>query len=394
MNSPSINISATRKLLIILIVTLNLRGAITCVGPLLETIQTQLGLSGSAAGLLASLPLFAFGFVSPYAAVLARRIGIEQAIFVSLLLLLSGLALRYVQNIFCLYFGTALIGSGIAISNVLLPGLLRRDFSQQLAMVTAVFTMVLVICGGLGSGISIPLAQLGGGWRFSLVAWAIPALLALAVWVSQLQQYSKPSAQEEKSAKLWYQPLAWQVSLFMACQATAFYVMIAWFPSMMSELQGISAARSGWILFIFQIAILSAVMLVPVFMRKLRDQRLLGIGVSSLIVIAYFGLLVDSEHALAWMILMGLGSGGSLVLAMTLFGLRTSTALQTVALSGMAQAIGYTVAAITPIIIGFIHDQSGRWTIPLTLMIGLAIAQLLMAYLAGRPLTIPAQNGK
>lgn len=381
-------------MLIILIVTLNLRGAITCVGPLLETIQTQLGLSGSAAGLLASLPLFAFGFVSPYAAVLARRIGIEQAIFVSLLLLLSGLALRYVQNIFCLYFGTALIGSGIAISNVLLPGLLRRDFSQQLAMVTAVFTMVLVICGGLGSGISIPLAQLGGGWRFSLVAWAIPALLALAVWVSQLQQYSKPSAQEEKSAKLWYQPLAWQVSLFMACQATAFYVMIAWFPSMMSELQGISAARSGWILFIFQIAILSAVMLVPVFMRKLRDQRLLGIGVSSLIVIAYFGLLVDSEHALAWMILMGLGSGGSLVLAMTLFGLRTSTALQTVALSGMAQAIGYTVAAITPIIIGFIHDQSGRWTIPLTLMIGLAIAQLLMAYLAGRPLTIPAQNGK
>src|SRR6185369_7343933 len=132
------------RLLATLMITLNMRGVITCVGPLLRDIQSHFGLSGTAAGLLTSLPLFAFGFLSPYA-------------------------------------GTVFIGCGIAFNNVLLPGLLRRDFPAQLTLVTALFTMVLVTCGGLGSGIAIPLAD-WGGWRFSLVAWAIPAVVGLAIW--------------------------------------------------------------------------------------------------------------------------------------------------------------------------------------------------------------------
>jgi CP family cyanate transporter-like MFS transporter len=81
------------KLAAILAVALNMRGTITCVGPLLKTIQEQIGLSGTAAGLLTSRPLFAFGFLSPYAAPLARRLGMERAIFMSSLLLLAGLGL-------------------------------------------------------------------------------------------------------------------------------------------------------------------------------------------------------------------------------------------------------------------------------------------------------------
>ena len=378
------------RLLAILLVALNLRGAITCVGPLLKDIQAHFGLNGTEAGLLTSLPLFAFGFLSPYAAPLARRVGIEQSVFLSMLLLVAGMGLRCIDGTAWLYLGTALIGCGIAFNNVLLPGLLRRDFPAQLALVTALFTMVMVTFGGLGSGIAIPLADLGG-WRISLLSWVIPAVLALAIWMPQLRAHSAP-AKATPHAAPWNRALAWQVSLFMACQSTAFYVMVAWFPSMMRDLAGISAARSGVILFIYQIFVLASVMIAPVFIHRMRDQRAIGAGFSSLILLGYLGLYFDAAHALPWMIVMGLGSGGALVLAITLFSLRVETATQSVALSGMAQAVGYLVAAVTPIFIGYIHDLTQRWTVALLLMICLAMLQVVTGYLAGRPLTIRSGN--
>jgi CP family cyanate transporter-like MFS transporter len=364
-----------------------MRGAITCVGPLLKDIQAHFGLTGTAAGLLTSMPLFAFGFLSPYAAPVARRLGMEQSVFLSMMLLVAGMGLRFIDGAAWLYLGTALIGCGIAFNNVLLPGLLRRDFPAQLALVTALFTMVMVTCGGLGSGIAIPLAN-WGGWRFSLVFWAIPAVVALLIWLPQLRAHSVPTTAERRTP-VWNQSLAWQVSVFMACQSTAFYVMIAWFPSMMNDLEGISAARSGAILFIYQIFVLGSVMVTPVFIHRMRDQRAIGVALSGMILLAYVGLYFDSAHALGWMILMGSGAGGALVLAITLFSLRAETVTQSVALSGMAQAVGYSVAAVTPIFIGFIHDLTHRWTLALLLMISLSVLQLSMGYLAGRPRTIP-----
>jgi CP family cyanate transporter-like MFS transporter len=284
--------------------------------------------------------------------------------------------------------GTALIGSGIAFNNVLLPGLLRRDFPAQIAMVTALFTMVMVTFGGFGSGIAIPLAQ-WGGWRMSLLSWVLPALLALAVWMPQLGGHSAPAA-VERHASLWNRSLAWQVSLFMACQSTAFYVMVAWFPSMMRDLVDMSAARSGVILFVYQIFVLASVMVTPFFIHRMQDQRGIGVVMSGLILCGYLGLFLNPTHALTWMIVMGFGSGGALVLAITLFSLRVETATQSVTLSGMAQAVGYSIAAVTPILIGYLHDLTQRWTLALLLMIALALLQVIVGYLAGRPMKISA----
>jgi CP family cyanate transporter-like MFS transporter len=376
------------RLLAILAVALNLRGAITCVGPLLRDIQSHFGLDGTAAGLLTSLPLFAFGFLSPYAAPMARRLGMERAVLLSLTISLAGMGLRYLDGAGWLYAGTALIGCGIAFNNVLLPGLLRRDFPGQIALVMALLTMVMVICGGVGSGIAIPLAE-WGGWRVSLVSWALPAVLALLIWMPQLRERSAP-ATAGKHAPLWKHSLAWQVSAFMACQSTAFYVLVAWFPSMMHDVAGISAARSGAILFIFQVFVLASVMVTPVFIHRLRDQRAIAVSLSILLLLGYGGLLVDPAHALTWMIVMGLGSGGAFVLAITLFSLRVETAAQSVALSGMAQAVGYSVAALTPIFIGYLHDITHRWQGPLLLMLGIVLLQMIVGYLAGRSLKISA----
>jgi MFS transporter, CP family, cyanate transporter len=379
--------SGLRLLLAILIVALNLRGAVTSVGPLLDLIQTELALSSAAAGFLASLPLFAFAFVSPYAAVLARRIGIEAAIFVSLLTLLTGIVVRHIEGPLFLYGGTALIGIGIAINNVLLPGLLRREFLTHLPLVTALFTMVLVTAGGLGSALAIPLETLGG-WRPSLLAWLLPVVLGLVAWFPRLRHNTRPQAAPQQRASLWRSSVAWQVSLFMACQSTAFYVMVAWLPSLLADLEGISPARSGWILFIYQIFVLGGVMSVPVLVHRFNDQRWIGAGCASLILVGYAGLLFATADALFWMSIMGFGAGGSLVLAMTWFGLRASTTGQAVALSGMAQAVGYLVSALAPIAVGWLRDSSGGWTLPLWLMLGFASMQVCMGYLSGRPITI------
>ncbi len=382
--------SGLRLLLSILIVTLNLRGAITCVGPLLQQIQADYDLSATAAGLLTSLPLIAFACISPYAAALARRIGIERAIFLSLLVFIAGLGVRYMPGSFFLYLGTGLIGTGIAISNVLVPGLLRRDFPQHLATVTALFTMVMVTAGGLGSGIAIPLAD-WGGWRVSLVAWLLPALFALLVWTPRLK-FKKAVAQTQpvsaRKISMWTNSLAWQVSMFMALQSSAFYVMIAWLPLMLSDLEGISAEQSGWILFVYQIFALLSLLATTYPMRILRDQRWIGVVCSILILIGYVGLLVAAHQAMLWMILMGLGAGGSLVLAMTLFGLRVKTAAQSVSLSGMAQSIAYALAAFMPIFVGYIYDHTHSWSVPLVLMIVFSVLQIGAGYLAGRPLVI------
>jgi CP family cyanate transporter-like MFS transporter len=379
-----------RTLLAILFVALNLRGAITCVGPLLNLIQEEFGLSSTAAGVLTSLPLFAFGFISPYAAPLARRLGMELCILLAMVLLLLGLGLRYLPNTALLYLGTAVIGAGIAIGNVLLPGLLRRDYPERLAFVTALFTMVLVSVGGIGSGLSIPLYELGG-WRFSLLAWALPALLALVVWLPELRHNVKASPTPEVAKlSLWRNPLAWQVSLLMGSQSSAFYVMIAWFPSLMADLQGLSAARSGWLLFVYQIFVLLSVMLVPLLVRRLADQRWIGAACALCIMSGFLGLYLAPAQVMSWMVIMGLGGGGSLVLTMTLFGLRTNTVSETVALSGMAQAVGYLMAALLPIIIGFIHDQSGGWDLPLVVMLLISALQTAMGYLSGLPRKVGA----
>jgi CP family cyanate transporter-like MFS transporter len=381
--------ASLRLLLAIFMVALNLRGAVTCVGPLLSQIQSALGLSATAAGLLASLPIFAFACISPYAAAFARLIGIELAIFLSLLLFIAGLGIRYIPGTGFLYCGTVLIGIGIAVSNVLLPGLLRREFPQRLALVTAMFTMAMVLAGSLGSGLAIPLAS-WGGWRISLLAWALPALLALLVWIPHLKhnRSAMPQPAKAREIPMWSNALAWQVSLFMACQSTAFYVLIAWLPRMLNDLEGISAAQAGWILFIYQLFVLLSVVITPVFIHRLKDQSGIAVVCSLLILIGFSGLLLATHYAMMWMILMGLGAGDSLVLAMTLLGLRVSSASQSVSLSGMAQSIGYTMAALTPVLIGYLYDHTHRWSVPLLLMLGVGLLQMGVGYLAGRPLTV------
>jgi cyanate permease len=190
-------VRTTRRVLLIagiLLVAANLRGAITSVGPLLETIRRDEGLTASQAGLLSALPLLTFAVFSPQVPRLARRVGMERLLWLALLTLTAGILLRSVPVPGLLWLGTILLGMSIAVGNVLLPALLKRDFPDQVAQMTSLYSVTMGIVGAIVSGFAVPLAGgLPGGWRTALGCTAGLALVAIAVWLPQAFRGDPPT---------------------------------------------------------------------------------------------------------------------------------------------------------------------------------------------------------
>lgn len=365
----------------ILLIAATMRAPITGVGPLLTTIRQANGIGGALAGVLTTVPVLAFGLTSPVAPGLARRLGMERTLFVAMLGLLVGLVVRWIPGLGPLFAGTALIGASIAICNVLLPSLVKRDFPLRVGMVTSLYVATMNMMAATSSGIAVPVADHApGGWRFALGFWLVLVVIALVVWAPQLRQHTV--ARERRAPLPLRSRLAWAVTLFMGLQSFTFYALVNWLPSVLHS-HGTSKAAAGWQLFLFQTVALAANFGTPLLIQRLRDQRWLAVGWAGTAVVALLGLLLAPELTLLWVVLGGLASGGSLVLALSFLGLRASGPQQAAALSAMAQSIGYLIAAGGPVLFGSLHDASGTWDISLLMLVVLSIVQLLVGYRAG-----------
>lgn len=381
----------------IILLALNLRSSITGVGPLVGTIRHEAGLSNVLLGLITTLPLLAFGAFSPLAPRLGRRWGIECVLFISLLGLIAGILLRSVPVTILLFAGTALLGMAIALSNVLLPALIKRDFPRQIGLMTGLYSTLISISGAIADGVSIPLAQgTGLGWRGSLIFWAIPATLTVFIWLPLLRARPRATgvSQEAHPAthKLWRTPLAWQVTLFMGLQSLLFYVAIAWLPTILQS-EGLSAASAGWMLSLLQFSGVLASFLVPLLAGRMRSQRLLVSGTILLCLSACVGLLSAASSLVAlWCILFGLSQGSFLSLALMFFILRTPDTRSAAELSGMAQSVGYLLAALGPLLFGWLHDLTQAWTIPLLSLILIMLLIFGVGMGAARNITVASQR--
>src|SRR5215211_2537401 len=172
----------------ILLLAANLRPALTGVAPLIGEIRADTGISNGAAGLLTTLPLLAFALLSPVAPRVARRFGLEGVLLASLLVLAAGILLRWVGTVAALFLGTAILGAAIAFGNVLMPGLVKREFSEKAGLMTSIYSTALAISAAIAAGASFPIAnQTGIGWRASLALWALLALVAAVAWLPQLR---------------------------------------------------------------------------------------------------------------------------------------------------------------------------------------------------------------
>jgi CP family cyanate transporter-like MFS transporter len=375
----------------IILIASNLRAPITSVGPVVKNIRQDTGLTNTLTGLLTTLPLLAFALISPFAPRLARRFGMEKTLLGGLVVLGSGILLRAIPSGAALFGGTILVGMGIAIGNVLLPGFVKREFPRQAGIVTGVFIVCMGVGAALGAGLSNPLAA-GLGWRGMLAGWAVLSVIAIVVWLPTLK-FSKraPGVRADSlipvspGGNLWRSGLAWQITLFMGLQSLIFYVIVAWLPEMLTN-WGMDTVTAGWMLSLFQLVGLPASFIMPVLAGRSHSQRWLVIITALAMFTGYTGLLLFNTTLLPlWILLGGFGSGATISLALTFFVMRAHNTHQTAELSGMAQSVGYLMAAVGPTLFGFIHDQTGGWSITLFLLIVFTILFLLVGLRAGSP---------
>ncbi|MDU1876634.1 CynX/NimT family MFS transporter [Citrobacter sp.] len=362
----------------ILMIATTLRVTFTGAAPLLDAIRADYGLSTAQTGLLTTLPLLAFALVSPLAAAVARRWGIERSLFAAMLLICAGITIRSLPSPGLLFSGTAIIGCGIALGNVLLPGLIKRDYAQHVAKLTGAYSLTMGAAAALGSAMVVPLALNGFGWRGALMVLMVFPLLALVIWLPQCRQTGNASLSNSRalhSRAIWRSSLAWQVTLFLGINSLIYYVIIGWLPAILIS-HGYSEAQAGSLHGLLQLATAAPGLLIPLVLNRFKDQRAIAALVSIMCAVGAAGFAIMPNQALLWTILFGFGSGATMILGLTFIGLRASSAHQAAALSGMAQSVGYLLAACGPPLMGKIHDLNGSWLIPLA---GVAVLAMLMA---------------
>lgn len=380
----------------IILLASTLRAPLTAVGPLIGFIRDDTGISNTFAGLLTTFPLLAFAFFSPLAPKLARRFGTEYTLFASLIVMSLGIVLRSLRSLETLLVGTALIGIAIAFGNVLLPSLIKRDFPEKVGLMTGIYSIFMNMWAAVASGISIPLAQkLGFGWRGSLICWSVLSIVSLVAWLPQLRVCQRPSTSQgvqTPNNNLWHSRLAWQVSVFMGLQSLTFYVMIAWLPEILHQ-QGINHSLAGWMLSLMQFVSLPTTLIIPVLAGRCSNQRrLVGFG-AVILLTGYIGLLSrNTLLAPLWIVLIGIAVGTNFSLALIFFVLRTQNANDAAELSGMAQSIGYFLAAVGPPLLGFVHDMTQSWTAPLCILVVIAILLFIFGLAAGSKGYVTSKN--
>lgn len=366
----------------ILLLAANLRASITGLGPLFEAIRSQVNLSNTTTGMLSSLPLIAFAILSPLAPRIARRIGLEFTLMASLAVLTAGIILRSAPSVISLFLGTLVIGLAIAIGNVLLPSLIKRDFPSRIGLMTGAYSMSMNICGALASGISVPLST-GLGWRGSLASWAVLAGLAFLCWLPLLRN-RKIATDSETGSSIWRSRLAWQVTLFMGLQSLLFYINANWLPVILHE-RGMSVTSAGWMVSAMQFVSIPISFIVPVLAARQPNQKGIVILTVMFHLIGYLGLLSgDVSLTWLWILCIGIAVGSSISLALAFFGLRTRNGRQAAELSGMAQSVGYLLASVGPILFGLLHDLTHAWTFPLMILVTTSVLLLAVGIGAGR----------
>lgn len=370
----------------ILLIASTLRVTFTGAAPLLDAIRADYGLSTAQTGMLTTLPLLAFGLVSPLAAGVGRRLGIERSLLVALVLICLGIGLRSLPSTALLFCGTAIIGCGIALGNVLLPGLIKRDFSQHVAKMTGAYSITMGGAAALGSAMVVPLALAGFGWHGALLMLMVFPLLALLVWLPQTRKTATApltGSGAMYNRGIWRSALAWQVTLFLGINSLVYYVIIGWLPAILQSL-GYSEAQAGSLHGLLQLATAAPGLAIPLILHRLKDQRAIAVIVALMCAISACGLWFWPGQAVVWTLIFGFGSGATMILGLTFIGLRANSAHQAAALSGMAQTIGYLLAACGPPLMGKIHDANGDWQIPLIAVALISVVMALFGALAGR----------
>lgn len=387
------NASDTRHQMILIagvvLLAINLRPALTSIGPVIGIIRNELGFSNWSIAILTSLPLVIFAIMSTIIPKLARNFTSERVIMFGLFTLTIGLLIRSSAEIIFLFFGTICIGIGIAICNVLIPGIIKKEFPTKLMLMTGIYSTVMGLSATIASALSVPVAEnLGFGWKLSLLIWIIPSAIAL-IYLFFINKWKPRDSTIKKSYEvnknIWKSSLAWNIAFFMGCHSLLFYIIISWLPEIFTSF-GLDKTISGFLLSYLQLIGIPASLFIPLLASKLKSQTWL-IVILNIFLIGGIILLLTYDNLTTYFItttLIGISISGNFTLALLFLSIRSSNSSEATSLSGMAQTIGYTLAAFGPMIIGFIYDVTLEWKIPLFLLIFLGVCSSLLGLKVGQ----------
>jgi CP family cyanate transporter-like MFS transporter len=377
-----------------LLAAFNLRPSIAALSPILPTISRADSLSHAAAGLLTSMPVLCFGVSAFVAPQLVHRRGAGRVLLLCLLALTFGIGVRSAPTLWTLFLGTFVIGVSVGISNVLMPGVVKKDFPGHVALMTGLYALMLNLGPVAGAGLTAPLAHAFGDWRSALAVWAIPVAVAVARWLP-FRGHDRPAVILEHPAPLaptfrvlWHDGTARSISLFWGLQALNFYTVLAWLPTILQR-RGVTVVGSGSLLAALNATGVAGSLLVPLISqrlgRRLGQQWELAVIAAAVNAVGTCGLLFDPHgFALPWVMLIGFGQGSSISLAFMMMVLRTADPGHATALSGLAQGIGYLIAACGPVAAGALFNVSHTWDAPLVGLLALLGLQAVSAWSVGR----------
>ena len=364
---------------------LSMRTAVTSVGAVLDDLQHGLHTTSGVAGVITTLPVICFAAIGALAPRLSHRFGAHQLLVAALVLMTAGLLLRALMSDVALFMVFSVLAlTGGAISNVLLPSLVKLHFPDRIGRMTAVYTTALAVGTTAAAGLTVPIGNLGDGWRVGLGSWALLSAVAVLPWLPTVR-HDRPEVGAERglsAAALIRSRTAWALTAFFAFQSFQAYIAFGWFAKFLHR-HGLSTGTSGWMLALLSAVGIPVSMIVPTIASRHHRQVIVALSVAYLV--AYVGLAVAPvAGAWMWMTLVGLGSG-MFPLALTMIGLRARSAETTAALSAFVQAIGYIVAGAGPLLFGVLYGATNRWAWPMSLLfVALALA-LIAGWIAARP---------
>lgn len=380
----------------LLLLAANLRPLFPSTAVLLPDLGLGLGLGAAATGFLTTLPVLCMGIFAPLAPRCAQRIGIERTLLLVLLFITVGTALRGAFDTAGLFLGTALAGAGIALGNVLLPSLVKRDFSDRAALMTGLYTMSLVGGAALAAAATLPLTHaLGERWPLGLGIWAAPALLALIAWTPVAWRSGARQAGVRHILPvqgLRRDRLAWAVTLFMGLQSALAYCVLGWMAPILRG-RGLSGTESGLVTSLSILLQVVSCLLTPLLASRGRDQRQLAVYLTAIATLSLIGMVLGPRWAI-WplAISQGIGQGGLFALALMLIVLRSHDAHVAAHLSSMAQTTGYLLAASGPLLIGVLYAWTGSFRATTGLLTVLGLCTALAGWCAGRNALVQART--
>jgi CP family cyanate transporter-like MFS transporter len=356
------------------LVGLNLRAPFISVAPIASQIRTDLGITAAEVGLMTSLPVLCFGLAAPLALVVVRRAGAEIAVLVCLFGIIAGSVLRSAGPFWMALASTLLMGLSITIGNIVIPVLIRRDVSSpQVGLATGAYVSMLNIGAVIVSIGTAPLAQILG-WRLALAAWTALAVIAVVGWLIFLRRSSDQQRIPEPPpatapVAVYRNPLAWLIGLAFAGQATSYYSVTAWLPTLLADERGLSAATAGVSSSVFQLCAVAGALATPLLAARLNGWRTMAV-LGALWVSLPIGLLLAPEQFILFSVLGGVAQGGGFTAIFTVVAQVSRTGRESSALSAFVQGVGYVIAAIGPPVLGLVHDASDGWTVPMLIVVG------------------------